>query len=279
MKTVSIKMVLGVMLMYTLAFLSPVMLSAASLDDIQASDESSIVQPEPTQPVVTDDSDSSALADYMRGYNPITESNMAVASKTMSPFVSACGNLMGCIMIATSALIFVVTACDLLYIGVPFTRGLLAPRNQALAQQGGMMQGGYGGYRGGYGGYGGGYGGGMMQQQQAQPQGHQFRIVSDEAFACVMQFSDMGAQQQQMQGSMGMGMGGMMQQPQQQPMNAPFKLVIWEYFKRRFLFVILFAICSVVLMSSALTNCGINIAELGLKALNKLSNQAATAQI
>lgn len=269
MKTTSIKMVLGVMLMYTLAFLSPVMLSAASLDDIQASGETSIVQPEPTQPVVTDDSDSSALADYMRGYNPITESNMAVASKTMSPFVSACGNLMGCIMIATSALIFVVTACDLLYIGVPFTRGLLAPRSQAPAQQGGMMQGGYGGYHGGYG----GYGGGMMQQQQAQ--GHQFRIVSDEAYACVMRFSDMGAQQQQMQGG---GMG-MMQQPQQQPMNAPFKLVIWEYFKRRFLFVILFVICSVVLMSSVLTNCGINIAELGLKALNKISNQAASAQI
>lgn len=277
MKTVSIKMVLGVMLMYTLAFLSPVMLSAASLDDIQASDDTSIVQPEPTQPVVTDDSDSSALADYMRGYNPITESNMAVASKTMSPFVSACGNLMGCIMIATSALIFVVTACDLLYIGVPLTRGLLAPRNQELAQQGGMMQGGYGGYRGGYGGYGGGYGGGMMQQPQAQPQGHQFRIVSDEAFACVMQFSNMGAQQQQMQ--VGMGMGGMMQQPQQPPMNAPFKLVIWEYFKRRLLFVILFAICSVVLMSSALTNCGINIAELGLRVLNKFSSQASSVQV
>ena len=107
----------------------------------------------------------------------------------------------------------------------------------------------------------------MMQQQQAQPQGRQFRIVSDEAYACVMQFSGMGAQQQQMQ------------QPQQPPMNAPFKLVIWEYFKRRLLFVILFAICSVVLMSSALTNCGINIAELGLRVLNKFSSQASSVQV
>ena len=75
--------------------------------------------------------------------------------------------------------------------------------------------------------------------------------------------------QQPMSGGMGMGMG--MQQPQAQPKG---KSVALTYFKSRVFSLILFGVCSVVLFSSVLTNCGINVGLLVLKIIEKAGSSA-----
>ena len=133
------------------------------------------------------------------------------------------------------------------------------------------MAGGYG-MRGGYGMQGG------MQGGQQQEYGLHRKWVSDEAIACVnlaqMQNSAGQAQGGMPMGGMGMGMAGMgMQGGMQQQPQAPTKSVIFEYLKKRAFFMVVLAICMVVLMSSVFTDCGINLAELGIKVLNKFNGE------
>ena len=108
--------------------------------------------------------------------------------------------------------------------------------------------------------------------------------VSDEAVAVVNQYAQQPTMNQGMggMGPMG-GMGGMggfgygAPQPQQQAM--PVKLVIFEYFKKRVLFMVIFAIASTLLLSSIFTDCGLNIAELGVKLMNKLNGKITEVNI
>lgn len=289
------RVTLVLLLMFTLAFASPVALCATSLDELQ--NETTTAQEGTTETTsgygqVPSD-DGNALTDYMKGYTPITAENMAVASETMSPIVSFLGTVAGSIMTLATAGIFVVTALDLVYIGLPFTRGLLNPQYAGVAPQGGMPMGGMsmGGY-GGYGGYGRGMGMGMGMSC-GQPAGggmeHGIRRkwISDEAAFVVSAFSQGGAPQQQAMGGMpmaggygGMGMNmGMAGQGMQQPTPAMGKSVIVEYFKRRVVFVVVFAVCSIILMSSILLDCGINLAELLQRVLVKVNGEISTVQI
>ena len=71
-----------------------------------------------------------ALGDYLGGYSPVNGDNVASASEIASPIVDIIGNLVGVIALIASAGIFLVTALDLCYIGLPFTRGLLTMRWQ-----------------------------------------------------------------------------------------------------------------------------------------------------
>ena len=74
-----------------------------------------------------------------------------------------------------------------------------------------------------------------------------------------------------------MGMGGMgMGMPQQQAAPMPIKSVIFEYLKKRVFFLIIFAIATIILMSSIFTDCGINLAELITKIMNKVNGQITT---
>ena len=155
-----------------------------------------------------------AVSDYLKGYNPVTDDNMKQAGTYASPLVSMIGVVSGFIVMIVSALIFLVTALDLAYIGVPFLRPYLNPN---YGSGGGQSTGGMG--------MGGGMYGGSM-------------------------------------GSMGASQGGQQQST---------KSVIFTYLKKRIFFLIIFALATVVLMTSIFTDCGINLAHLVIKIMTKVN--------
>lgn len=251
-----------------IAFASPLTLFATSLDDLsRGSQGGSTTSSQET-------GDDGAVSDYLKGYTPINKDNMDKAGSMASPIVSAIGTLSGFIIMIVSAGIFLVTALDLCYIGLPFTRSFLNPSQGAGAQGGGAPMGGMGmGMRGGMsmGGAGG-----------TQPEsGLRRRWVSDEAVACVS-LSDMQSQPAgggMPMGGMGMPMGGMGMQGggAQQPTST--KSVILEYLKKRSFFIIVFAIATVILTSALLTDCGLNLAELLSKIISKFNGQIQNVNI
>lgn len=264
-------------MMFVFAFASPMVTMAASLDDISNGSSSSSDGSD-------SDSSSGAISDYLDGYTPITNDNMVKASTLASPVANFLGTVAGAIVIIVEAAIVVVTALDLAYIGLPFTRSILNPNYASAPQGGGGMGGmGMGGFGGGYGRMGGmggmGMGGGMANQ--AQPQGGLRRQwVSDEAVQCVM----LAQPQQPQGGGMGMGMGGMgmmggMGGMQQQQAPQPTRSVIATYLKKRSVFIVLFTIGAILLTSSILTHSGINLAELLMKVINKGNNMVSNVQI
>lgn len=253
-------MLLVLCMMCVMAFASPVCIYATDLDGLSSGSSTN-------SSTSHGSSDNTSLSDYLRGYNPVTQDNMDKAGKMASPIVNALGTLSGFIIMLVSAGIFVVTALDLAYIGIPFLRTTLNP-NYCAGAQGGSPMGGMGmgmGMRGGM-----GMGGmGMGGAQPAAPGRKCW--VSDEAVVCVQMASQGQAQGgSPMGGGMGMMGGGMgMGGAQAQPM--PTKSVILEYLKKRTFFLIIFAVATVLLMSSILTDCGLNLAELGISVINKLN--------
>lgn len=203
-----------------------------------------------------------SVTDYLKGYTPVTDQNMSDAKQYASPITNILGTATGFIVMVVSAAIFVVTALDLCYIGLPFTRNFLNPQ----AQGGGSPMGGMSPMGGSMGG--------------GQPQGK--RWVSDEAVACVSManpqgggggMSPMGGMGMSPMG--GMGMGGSMGGAQQQPT----KSVIMTYLKKRAFFLIIFAVATILLTSSIFTDCGINLAELSFKVLDKINSMLAGVSI
>lgn len=212
----------------------------------------------------TGDNAFDSISDYMRGHDAVSKKDMESASKIASPIVALIGKATGVIILLVDALIFLVTALDLLYIAVPFTRKYLNPAN--LQQGGGMMPG-----------MGMGAGMGMSMGGGAQgavdPNAHKW--VSDEAVAAIMM------PQPQQQGGMGMSMGGSggyggMQQPQQQQST---KSTITTYFKKRIIFIVVFAIATTILMSSILVDCGLNLAQLMYKILGVFNDGISNVNI
>lgn len=253
---------------------------ATDLDSIANGDQSSPHQYGSSSPS-SDDKSYNSITDYMQGYNYTTEEQMQKASTFASPITNAIGTITGFVVMITVALVGAVTALDLLYIAVPFTRSFLNPMQaqggggapmggmgMGMGMRGGMGMGGMGA-RGAQGGGGGEY-------------GLHRKWVSDEAVACV----NMANAQSQPQGGMGMGGGmgmmgggmGMMGggQPQAQPQT---KSVIMEYLKKRTVFLIVFAIALSLLLSSLFTDCGLNLAELLYKIVSKFNNGVASANI
>ena len=166
--------------------------------------------------------DAGALGDALQNYNPITDDNMSQAQALANPITNIIGNIIGAIVLLTAAGIFLVTALDLTYIAMPFTRPLLTSKHQ---------------------------------------------LVSDEALAAVGGAS--GGQQAGGMGSpMGSPMGGGMGGQQKQST----KSVITTYFKKRVVFMVIFAVATVILTSSILTGVGINLAALLTEIINKLNS-------
>ena len=265
-------------MMFVFAFVSPVVTFANSLDDISnGSNENG------SSSSSSDSDDSSgAVSDYLKDYTPITNENMEKASTLASPIANFLGTLAGGILIVVEAAIVVVTALDLAYIGLPFTRSILNPSYAAggAGMAGGMGMGGFGGGYGRMGGMG-SMGGGM--QAGTQQTGLHRQWVSDEAVKAVMNAQP----QQQVGGGMGgmggmgggfggMGMGGGMQ-PQQAPQNT--KSVIATYFKRSIFFIVIFTVAAIVLTSSILTDSGINLAQLLMKLIGKGNTMVGIVQI
>lgn len=194
--------------------------------------------------------DSSGLSDYIANNRPMKQKHLNSAARTLSPVMNFIGYLIGGIMVLTTGGIFAITALDLLYIGIPPLRGLLYK---------GANGGTTGGYSGGYGGYGqGAYGANNMSGGNSAGG---FQLISDEAVQCA-QMVDGGGQAQHM----GMGMANQNQQ------NGA-KSVITTYLKKRMIFMVVFAICSVVLLSSVLMGTGINIGNFIMRVLVTVNNK------
>jgi hypothetical protein len=268
-------------MMCILVYASPVTLFAGSLDDLSSG--STTNQGGSTNSSSNQADTGSAISDYLKGYNPVTSENMATASTVASPIVNVLGTLSGFIIMVVSAGIFVVTALDLAYIGLPFTRSLLNPQlnAQSGAPMGGMGMGGMGM-------------GGMSATGAPPERGLRRRWVSDEAVACVNLANTQNNQGSAMSSAagmgmgMGMGMGGGMGMPGGMGMGGgmgqpaptqPTKSIILEYLKKRMFFIIIFAVASIILMSSILTDCGINIASLITKIFTKFNGQIANVNI
>lgn len=241
-------MLLVLCMMCVMAFASPVCIYAAS--DLDGLSSGSTTNDSTSH----GSSDNTSIHDFFKGYNPVTQDNMEKARTMASPIVNALGTLSGFIIMIVSAAIFVVTALDLAYIGLPFLRPTLNP-NYGAGAQGGSPMGGMGmgmGMRGGMG------MGGMGGAQPATPGRRCW--VSDEAINCVQLASQGQAQGSPMGG--GMGMGGA------QAQQVPTKSVIFEYLKKRTFFIIVFVVATVLLMNSIFTDCGLNLAELGIRAMH-----------
>lgn len=206
-----------------------------------------------------------SVSDYLKGYTPVTKGNMNKASSLASPIVNFIGMLIGLVCVITTAGVGLITALDLLYIAIPPVRGFLYEG----AQQGGMAGGMPGGMGMGMGGMRGGMGMGGMQPQGGM---HKIRWVSDEVVATVAM-----CQPQGQGGGMGMGMmaGGMGMQGAQQNMST--KSTISVYLKKRIFFLVLFAVASIVLLSTVFTDCGINVAALVMKIMAKVNGSIGGA--
>lgn len=250
---------LAICMMCIIAFASPFVLHATELDSF----ESVVYNSSTTGSEDSGDGDAGAISDYLTGYTPVTQENMDNASTIAGPIASAIGTFVGGIFIVVEAAIFLVTALDLLYIGVPVTRSYLAPQQQ----QGGM-------------GMGMGMGGMGMGGQPAQPAPRQW--VSDEALACVA-LANPSQGGSPMGGMGGMGMGGMgmggMGMGGQQPQAQSTKSVILTYLKKRSFFLVIFTVAGIVLLSSIFTDCGINLANLLVKVMNKINYAIGNVEI
>jgi len=267
MKTAFSKIALVLSVICIIAFASPVGIYASSLDELLGDDTTTSSSDDGSNGNVTvDNGEDYSISDYMRGYNPISSENMQQASKLATPVANVIGTITGFIMIITVSFIFLTTALDLLYIAFPPIRPRLNPE-MGQASGGGMPMGGMGmGMRGGMmGGMGAPAGGGAAPMQR--------RWVSDEAVAAVSMANPAPQGGGMMGGMGGMGMMGGMGAAPQPAMST--KSVIGTYFKKRIFFVIIFACASVVLMSSILLDCGINLAELLLKIFEKLNGSIA----
>lgn len=204
-------------------------------------------------------SDDNAIADVLKGHQPVTDEQMQMASEWTKPITDFFGNLIGIGICLLTGVIFVITILDLCYIAVPITRSLLYKDAGAGGSGSVGMPGGYG--RGGYGA--GGYGvGGMDTSPSGQTT---WQLVSDEAVQCAVLMNN----NQHMPQAGTVGMPG--QPTGQQVGNMQTKSVILTYFKKRVFFMILFGVCLITLTSSLFLGTGVNIANLIMRLVETLN--------
>jgi hypothetical protein len=193
-----------------------------------------------------------SVGDFISNHRGMTSEQLSTASQVVSPITNIFGYISGGIVALVMAGIFLITALDLLYISIPPVRPLLyTPGTDGT---GAMTAG-----RGGFGGYGG------MQQGNQGSRKHQW--VSDEAVQCAaMLGGSSGTEGMGMMNRGGMGYGA---QPQSQMSKGS---VIKTYLIKRAFFMVLLAVCVIILMSSALLGTGVNLANWGLKILDAIKN-------
>ena len=212
------------------------------------------------QEIGQDDKD---FASWIGNQGGLSNEQMETASRTMSPVVNLIGYVTGAIIVLLMTGITLITALDLLYITVPPIRGLLYKGGQNGGQGG--MPGATGGV-GGFGGFGRRYG---AMGANGQVQGHQsIQWISDEAIACV---ALLGGSAQTGTAGMQTGAVGGMAMPNQQPQST--KSVIGTYFRKKLFFILLLAICLIVLTSSVVLNCGINLGQWVLKIISMFNGK------
>lgn len=209
------------------------------------------------------DPEDKGVSDWLKNQRGVTSKQLESASQTMSPITTIIGYISSAIIILIMAAVVTITALDLMYIAIPPTRNFLYKAGTD----------GTGGFTGGYGAGGFGRMGGMSMGAGGAAGGSNkpTQWVSDEAVACAAM---LGGSAQSAQGGMGMSgpYGAMGMQGQQQPQMKT-KSVIAMYFKKKLFFLILLAICIVVLTSSAVMNCGVNLAEWFIKIVNMFNDK------
>lgn len=209
------------------------------------------------------DSDDAAIGEWIAGQRGMTSENLQNASKTLSPLTNIAGNIVGGLVVLTFIGMFLITAVDLLYIAFPPIRNLLYKVDTGAGGVGAGMMGG-----GRFSRYGGGMaGGGMMNGQMADArQRTSIQWISDEAIQCVAQMKTGGAQDS---GMNPMQAGAVAQQAPTAAVSM--RSTIGTYFKKRIFFMILLAMCVIVLTSSALLGTGVNLALWFTKIINAVN--------
>lgn len=180
------------------------------------------------------------ISGYLKNHKAMTDEQLKKASDTLSPLTNFFGNIIGALLVVANTGIFVITAIDLVYIGVPPLRQYLYQANtDGTGSQTGGRMGGYGG---------GGYGGGMSQQGGMQKKK---QWVSDEAVQCasLLGGSAVSAGNDAYGGANNQNMNE----------NSK-KSVIGAYLWKRAFFLVVFAVCTIILTSSLLVGTGVNVA-------------------
>lgn len=210
--------------------------------------------------------------DFIRNYQPMSDFD-PTDSAIANMILNGVGKLTSVLIWLVVAFFFFVTACDFMYILVPFTRSWLADANED--GQGNSMGGGFGGGMGG-----------MMGQANSSAQKKAIwnkQWVSDEAINAVRRKG--GAAQSQMSGGMGGGVGGggfgggfgggmgqMGMAPDQEDNTT--QTVIGFYMKARIRVAVMFGIAIVLLTGSTLMGFGMDIGTWLLKLISALIAKA-----
>lgn len=251
---------------FTLAFLMMVMLmfsTTAFCTDLDTINNAQVQQEQGSEAGTSETDEAyNSIQDVMRGYNAVDQESMEKANQLASPLADIIGVLTGFIIAITTALIFLVTALDILYISVPFVRKFLNPE----VAQGGMQ-----------GGMGMGMRGGMGMQGNQGGSGH--RWVSDEAVQALQEAGVADGGQGGAMGGMGMGGYGGMNAMGTQQQQSGGKSSVMSYLKKRAFFLIVFAITTTILMSSLLLDCGLNLADLLYKIISLFTDGISNVQI
>lgn len=248
---------LAMMGIFTLGFVSTVSMTnvyATGIEDNVGGDSGDLSGGS----ISEDDQD---VANWIGKQRGMSGEQLDTAGRTLSPITNLIGYIVGGIVVLTMVGVFIITALDLLYITFPPVRNILykSGTDGTGAYTGGMPGGGYG-MRGGM-------MGGMMGSAAGGPAAgtnKPTQWISDEAVACA---ALLGGSAQAQQGGMMGGIGGMQNQQQQLPM----KSVIGTYFKKRIFFMVLLAICVIVLTSSVLLGTGVNLAKWMLKIIDMMN--------
>lgn len=221
---------------------------------------------EPTDSILDDiknqevDGEDKGMADWVANQRGVTSNQLETATQAMSPITNIIGYVTGGVLILVVTGVVLITALDLLYIAIPPVRNIL--------------------YKAGTDGTGMNMGVGSMNGMGTNTNGGKkpTQWVSDEAVACAAMLGGSSQSRGGMNGmygmnGMGTGMYGMGVNQQQQSQTPTMKSVIGTYFKKRLFFIILLALCVIVLTSSALMNCGVNLAEWVLKIINMFNTK------
>lgn len=195
--------------------------------------------------------DDKALGNFLGQHRGVTSEQLNSASEIASPVANAFGYIAAFIIALTASAIFLITALDILYIAVPFVRPFLY--TAGTDGTGAMTAGRYGGGPGGYGGY-----GGYAQNTSSSSGGRRHQFISDEAVTCAALLG--GSSRTENIGSPG------------QRSNETRGSVIKAYLVKRAGFMVLFVLCVVVLMSSALMGTGANLANFSIKVITAINN-------
>lgn len=234
-------------------------LGSGGVNRVYATDFPSGTEQEGSQNSGSEETYNNGISNWVQGYDPVTDENMAVANKQTSWLQTLVGNIIGIGIIGLFLALSAMTVIDLIAIvATPIRPNLLgqnASGRQYVSDEcmraitesvGGAPAGGMGSPMGGMG------------------------MGSPMSMGGMNRMGGMGMGSPMGMGGMGSPMGGM-NNMQQQGAGQGRKNTVLSYFKYRIFAIVLIAICAVVLTSSVITGCGINIAQLFLRIIAGLN--------